>query len=82
VAMHPANAPGNRPVREPPSGLRSIFRTEALEIYRQNQSRIVLPRFTTPRALAFLWVVAVAFIVLGFGIAGQALIPMIGWPLR
>lgn len=53
---------------------RSIFRSEAIEHYRKSQDRIVFPRFTTPRALAYLWVLAIFFIVIGSAVASRALL--------
>lgn len=55
--------------RTPRSGERSIFRSEALRHYTESQNRLVFPRFTTARALTYLWALAAFFIILGFALA-------------
>jgi hypothetical protein len=37
---------------------RSIFRSEALQHYIQNQEKVVLPRLVSPRSFAYLWIFA------------------------
>jgi hypothetical protein len=39
-----------------PGAHRSIFRTEAILRYAQNQSKAVLPRFVCPRTFLCLWI--------------------------
>ena len=36
---------------------RSIFRVEALQLYTESKERSVMPRFTSPRSMLFLWIV-------------------------
>lgn len=76
MAKDPVNAPSADSLQTPPSNLRSIFRSEALHHYRESQDRIVFPRFAMPRALAYLWILAVAFVFLGFAVAARALLPV------
>ncbi len=55
---------------------RTIFRTEALRHYRQSQDRIEFPRFATPRAIAILWVLAIALILLGAAFGYRFVLPL------
>ena len=62
---------GDGPAQVTHSQYRSIFRRSALQHNRESQERIVFPRFTTPRALRLLWLVAGAFVILGmFALTG------------
>jgi hypothetical protein len=76
VAYDPEPAErGSGPRRAAHSQAHSIFRPEAIRHYKQSQNRIVFPRFTTPRVLNYLWVLAGIFTVLGFYLAFRALFP-------
>lgn len=55
---------------------RDIFRAEALQHYRRTQDRIVFPRFTTPRALAYLWVLVIVLILVGVAVVSQAFLAL------
>ncbi len=41
-----------------PSAGRSIFRSEALRHYQENQEKVVLPPLASPRSLVYLWIFA------------------------
>ena len=77
MAKDPVHAqPDGGSAKVPISDTRSIFRSEALHHYRESQDRIAFPRLATPRALAYLWILAVLFILLGFAVASRALLPL------
>lgn len=60
-----------------PSIERSIFRAEALQRYRENQDKVVLPRLVSPRVFAALWIVALLLLLVGSVIAFWPLIAQI-----
>jgi len=45
---------------------RSIFRTEAVRRYIQDQQESVLPQFLRPRTFLYLWIFLVVLLVAGF----------------
>ena len=57
---------------------RSIFRSEALQHYIQNQEKVVLPRLASPRVFVYLWIVALVLLVVGAIIAFWPLIGPLG----
>ena len=57
----------------PPTS-RSIFRAEALQRYRENQEKVVLPRLVSPRVFAYLWIVALLLLLAGSLVAFWPLI--------
>lgn len=57
-----------------PKPRRSIFRSEAMEHYLQNQEKVVLPRLMSPRLFRILWLVALLLVTLGMLIAFWPLI--------
>ena len=56
--------------REPSSAGRSIFRSEALRHYQENQDKVVLPPLASPRVFVYLWILAGLTIVIGLILAG------------
>lgn len=51
---------------DPPQSIRrNIFRSEALEHFRQNQERIELPRLISSRLFRFLWAITILLMLLG-----------------
>ena len=57
------------PTQALPPAERSIFRSEALQHYIQNQEKVVLPRLVSPRSFAYLWVLAGLSMLAGLTIA-------------
>jgi hypothetical protein len=57
---------------------RSIFRSEALQHYIQNQEKVVLPRLVSPRIFIYLWILALTLMVAGAIIAFWPLIASLG----
>jgi hypothetical protein len=57
---------------------RSIFRSEALQHYIQNQEKVVLPRLISPRIFVYLWILALTLMVAGAIIAFWPLIAPLG----
>ncbi len=53
---------------------RSIFRAEALQRYRENQDKVVLPRLISPRVFGFLWILAILLLLAGSMVAFWPLI--------
>jgi hypothetical protein len=53
---------------------RSIFRSEALRHYIQNQEKVVLPRLASPRVFVYFWILALVLMMAGSIIAFWPLI--------
>jgi len=54
---------------EPPYAERSIFRSEALQHYQENQEKVVLPPLVSPRIFIYLWALAGFMMVAGLLLA-------------
>jgi hypothetical protein len=65
---------GGDGVSPPLSAERSIFRAQALQRYRENQEKVVLPRLVSPRIFVYLWVLAIVLLLAGSIIAFWPLI--------
>lgn len=56
---------------------RAIFRAEAIQHYRENQDKVVLPRLVSPRVFRYLWILALLLLLAGSIIAFWPLIEQI-----
>ena len=54
---------------------RSIYRSKALEAYRQGQRQTIMPRFVSPRIFSTLWLFF-GFMTIGAGLIAMAPIPV------
>ena len=57
------------PTQALPPAERSIFRSEALQHYIQNQEKVILPRLVSPRSFTYLWILAGLSMLAGSAIA-------------
>jgi hypothetical protein len=54
---------------------RSVFRRKAVEYYIQNQEKQVLPRYISPQAFAYWWLLLLLFMI-SAGVIGSIQLPM------
>jgi hypothetical protein len=71
VSQEPINnlTQEGEPSQVPPSTTRSIFRSEALEHYIQNQEKVELPRLISVKLFRYLWIVALLLMAAGLVVA-------------